>query len=150
MLCGVDHPEAVRRLVMSLADTIDEAAEARFVELLQRGGTVHARRLAASALSSRSSPTSLDVLVGAARGDGGRAVRMDALKALSLRRGRASAESAATIQSVFERLAQGEADPELRAMAIRLSGGQVPGDVAPPPSPRKPRSPLVPAPKQKN
>jgi hypothetical protein len=128
VLCSIDDPRAATSLLAMISDALDETVERSFIDLLRSGETFQSRHVAVAALSRCTSTASLDALISAAQSDLDPRVRLDALKVLSLRKSGASPDSALAIDGLYQRSGRGEAHPEVRNAALRLSGQRIPED----------------------
>jgi hypothetical protein len=137
ILNSLDDLEAAGKLLGMVVDAMDDAAERAFIDALRSGSTVHSRRLAVAALVRRSSAASLSALMDAARSDPSPLVRMDALRALALRRDQAGSDAVkASVEDFWRSQVGAEQDPELQNMARRLLGEPIDPIPAPRPSSR--------------
>jgi len=129
-----EDPRLGRKIVGSLADGVDDAAEKVLIRALQAGRHRETRIASTTLIGRRSSPQTLWALVTASQEDPDAGVRLRALSELAVRRAQAPPADAATIDQLILRRGQVEPDLQVRKAALRMSGQKVAGD-RPPPKP---------------
>lgn len=138
-----EDPRVGRKIVESLGDSVDDAAEGGLIRSLRTGRHRETRMSSATLIGGRSSTESLWALVTASQEDPDSGVRYKALSELVSRRGRdATPAEQATIDQLIHLRAQVDPDPEVRQFALRVTGqfsDYLPG----PPPTRAPRGGLL-------
>jgi hypothetical protein len=144
-----EDPRIGRKIVASLGDGVDDAAEKELIRALQVGRHRETRMASTTLIGPRTSPQSLWALVAAAQEDPDSGVRFRALSELAVRKAQAAPADAATIDQLILRRAQVEPDSDVRNAALRMSGQTVAGDrppLKPIPSSPKDMARPIPAP----
>jgi hypothetical protein len=132
-----EDPRIGRKIVGSLADGVDDAAEGGLIQALKSGRHREARISSASLIGRRHSTGSFWALVTAAQEDSDSGVRYKALSELAMRQGRAgSPEQTTTIDQLLRLRAQVDPDAEVRQFALRVTGQVSDARPAPPPERR--------------
>jgi HEAT repeat protein len=126
------EPVPVRRTVLArLGEAVTPATEPALIERMTLEEDRETRLAIVRLLSDRPSPASFGILLARATEDPDHGVRYSCLQAVAARKGQGSPDQDAVIDRLIEGRAKLDADPEVRRLALNLSGKS-----APPPAPR--------------